>query len=316
MSTSFAPSVLSDTDLNGFSLSEDSYSFPRPNYAAETDEFGFDPPNKPMYPIKMEQTYTPPQDSLDEFAFDPIKQSTGVPCSRALDLDSEARPLGAVSAVSRHGQLSPPRSNSESSVEKNVEHKSARQRRITKPTLKAEQQQLQEPVSGRKRKNTRKSSITTTGNPEEDEKRKQSLEKNRLAAAKCRVNKKEKTEQLQRDSHEKAVHNAFLKDQVMHMKEEVQQMNALLLQHANCEGCKNPEDVQKHLNNLGNEFFAQHMQPISHDFSHFGGMNMDMHDIEHDHYFSPGGEPSLLNPPLPDFDREPDFDVTTPMHND
>ena len=39
----------------------------------------------------------------------------------------------------------------------------------------------------------------------EDEKRKTSLEKNRLAAAKCRVNKKEGIEALQRDSHDKAI---------------------------------------------------------------------------------------------------------------
>ena len=58
-----------------------------------------------------------------------------------------------------------------------------------------------------------------------DSKRKASLEMNRPAAAKRRINKKEKTEMLQRDSHDKAVHNAFPKDQVMRMQEEIQQIN-------------------------------------------------------------------------------------------
>ena len=58
-----------------------------------------------------------------------------------------------------------------------------------------------------------------------DSKRKASLEMSRPAAAKRRINKKEKTEMLQRDSHDKAVHNAFPKDQVMRMQEEIQQIN-------------------------------------------------------------------------------------------
>jgi hypothetical protein len=63
--------------------------------------------------------------------------------------------------------------------------------------------------------------------------------------------KPQKTEQLQRDSHDKAVQNSYLKDQVMRMKDEVQRMNAILLAHANCEGCRSSEGLQAHLSQLG-----------------------------------------------------------------
>ncbi|KAJ9658079.1 hypothetical protein H2198_003917 [Neophaeococcomyces mojaviensis] len=317
------------SDLDGFSVAGDSYYPQIPqSFVVQSDEFGFDPPfRKPSYPTKMEQTYSPADDASSfSFDFDPV-QKEPMPI-RALELDRMVAQniSNSVTAVSRYGQVTPPRSNSEPSVEgKSMEEKQVpveRRRRASRISSK-EEQQLQPTTTtgttttGRKRRNTRKNSTATdaSGNPEEDEKRKQSLEKNRLAAAKCRVNKKEKTEQLQRDSHDKAVQNAFLKEQVMRMKEEVQQMNALLLAHANCEGCKSPEDIQKHLNNLGQEFFNSHMAGLHHEFSGFGSLPVDM-GMDHDNYFSPASNQSLINPPLPEFDREPEFDVSTPMHND
>lgn len=289
------------------------------SYLPDADDFGFDPaPKKSTYFTRMEQTCSPPANdsTFDDFSFGPVKAEQPRSPIQALELDrmvAQSIP-NANAAISRYGQVTPPRSNSESSMEKPVEQKPTRQRRATKSSLKEESAQ---PAStGRKRRNTRKNSTATVGSPEEDDKRKQSLEKNRLAAAKCRVNKKEKTEQLQRDSHDKAVQNAFLKEQVMRMKEELQQMNALLLGHANCEGCKSPQDIQKHLSHLGNEFFAQHMQGVSHDYPSFSNMPFEQSEMEHDHYFSPATDSSMMNPPLPEFDREPDFDVRTPMQAD
>lgn len=322
MSSSFSPSVVGTiSDLDGFSVAGDN-SFPHMQPSMYTDhsgDFGFDPPTKHnAFSIKMEQTYSPPEPNspFGDFNFDPAKgELDTVSTIHALELDRMMHIPNTTTAVARFGQVTPPRSNSESSLDKVTEPKSAKQKRSTKTSTKEEPSKTT--PTGRKRRNTRKNSVATNAsNPEEDEKRKQSLEKNRLAAAKCRVNKKEKTEQLQRDSHDKAVQNAFLKEQVMRMKEEVQQMNALLLAHANCDGCRSPEDIQKHLNDLGNEFFTQHMSSMGHDFPSFANIAVDMPEMEHEHYFSPTTDPSLLNPPLPDFDREPEFDVSTPMHTD
>jgi len=150
----------------------------------------------------------------------------------------------------------------------------------------------------------------------EDDRRKQSLEKNRVAAAKCRVNKKEKTERLQRDSHDKAVENAYLKDQVMRMKEEVQQMNAILVAHANCDGCRSPDEIQAHLNELGNEFFNQHLALAGHNFGEFPQMNFAGLAAMPDTYFSGAAVGSTLHPPLPEFNRSAEFDVHTPLPTD
>lgn len=320
MSHTFAPSIGGSlSDLDGYSLAGDScYATMQPSmYHDNSADFGFDPPNKQtMYPVKLEQMYSPPEEDspFNDFEFDPKAESTMSSPQNIIQLDrmiSQSIP-NAGSAVSRYGQFTPPRSNSESSVEKPAEAKQPRQRRSTKPSIKEETPKSSQ--AGRKRKNSRKTSVASLENPEEDDKRKQSLEKNRLAAAKCRVNKKEKTEQLQRDSHDKAVENAFLKEQVMRMKEEVQQMNALLLAHANCEGCKSPDDIQKHLNNLGNEFLAHHMSGMGHEYPSYPHMPLEM-EMEHDQYF-PSAEQSLLNPPLPEFTGEAEFESATPMHTD
>lgn len=302
-------------DIDGFSMCSSDYSYPPippPTFPQAGDEFGFDPvPSRfdfnTTYQTKPELESPPDEDdTLNAFSFDAIKPER----THTTDIDQLHNLQSTTNSVVRHGQVTPPRSNSEPSVGKPTEQKPQRQRRSTKSTVK-EETQTQPQSSGRKRRNTRKSSVVSSaGCPEEDEKRKQSLEKNRLAAAKCRVNKKEKTEQLQRDSHDKACQNAFLNEQVMRMKEEIQQMNALLLQHANHEGCKSSEDIQAHLNNMSHDFYPSHMG-VSHDFTAFGGMS----EMDQNNYFSPASDMSLMNPPLPDFDRDADFDVSTPLHS-
>lgn len=308
------PVINTTGDLDGFSMCSSDYSYPPiqpPTFPqAAGDDFGFDPsPSRfdfGSYPTKAEINSPPDEDdALNAFSFDAVKPER----THATDLDKLHQLQSTANSVMRHGQVTPPRSNSEPSIGKPTDQKPQRQRRSTKATIK-EEAQNQAPSSGRKRRNTRKSSVVSAGCPEEDEKRKQSLEKNRLAAAKCRVNKKEKTEQLQRDSHDKACQNAFLNEQVMRMKEEIQQMNALLLQHANHEGCKSSEDIQVHLNNMSHDFYPSHMG-IPHDFAAFGGMS----EMEQNSYFSPASDMSLMNPPLPEFDRDADFDVSTPLHS-
>lgn len=291
--------------------SEYSYPpIPAASFTSAGDEFGFDPaPSRfgfNSFPTKNDLN-TPPEedDTLNAFSFDPIKPEH----KYAAELENLHNIPPAMNSVIRHGQVTPPRSNSESSATKSNDQKPQRQRRSTKASIKDESQsQSAGPRS--KRRNTRKDSMVSLSNPEEDEKRKQSLEKNRLAAAKCRVNKKEKTEQLQRDSHDKACQNAFLSEQVMRMKEEIQQMNALLLQHANHEGCKSSEDIQAHLNNMSHDFYPSHMG-LPPDFGNFGAMS----EMEQSNYFSPASDISMMNPPLPEFDRDAEFDVSTPLHS-
>lgn len=316
-----APALVTMSDLNGFSVSDDFYhTLPshRVFHTTEEDDFGFDPPSKPLS-VKLEQSHTPPRDHEAPSSRDRSSLKRHSLALPAVELDrlAQQKSPNMNTSISRYGQVTPPRSNSTTSVDQ-IEGKSAEQRtRASKAGLRDDHQSIT--TTGRKRRNTRKPSPESIDTPEEDDKRKQSLEKNRLAAAKCRVNKKEKTEQLQRDSHDKAVQNAYLKDQLLRMKEEVQQMNALLLAHANCDGCQSPEEIQRHLTHLGHEFYAQQIASMTQ--SNYPAYPADLARYESEHtihstYLSPIDQSDFLHPPLPDFDRESNFDMTTPMHMD
>ncbi|KAL2426909.1 hypothetical protein ABEF95_003442 [Exophiala dermatitidis] len=251
------------------------------------------------------------------------------------------------SAVARFGQMTPPRSNSAASTDSASDGKLSPKATVPESRKrKKSSSKDSEPVSstpaadeptatttsndttsaaantstttstaGRKRKAPRKASTAASelGDSPEEQKRKQSLEKNRLAAAKCRINKKEKTEKLQRDSHEKAVQNAYLKDQVMRMKDEIQQMNAILFAHASCEGCKAPEEIQAHLSQLGNDLFSQPLTMPTQTFGEYPPLNFPELPALPDNFLSTATPDQLLNPPLPDFDRPAEFEVTTPL---
>lgn len=325
------------TDLDGYTLRDTLFNSYGP---PDDDEFGFDPPEqKPTYP-KIDQLYSPPEPndlSLGGWPGFEREEDLKQP-QQTYEIDkliTQNLP-NAMNSISRYGQVTPPRTNSTDSMATTNDSKSASPKSSVAPerrkrTSKAQAKEPEPPSqssSGRKRKTTRKAAANAeqVSGPD-DSKRKASLEKNRLAAAKCRVNKKEKTEQLQRDSHDKAVHNAFLKDQIMHMKEEIQQMNAVLLAHANCKGCKSPNEIQKHLSHLGHDFIANQLsssmnQPSYGEYPH---MSLDeMAPISQapmmaDSYFGTLGsehDPAMLNPPLPDFDRSADFEVHTPMQTD
>jgi hypothetical protein len=145
--------------------------------------------------------------------------------------------------------------------------------------------------------------------------------KHRLAAAKCRVNRKEKTEQLQRDSHDRAVENAYLKGEVIRMKEEIQQLNVILLAHASCEGCKSPEEIQKLLQEPTAEYLPHQIGFVAPDFHEYTGVQLDCmppvsRAMEESYFAMEPADSSMANPPLPEFNRSADFEVHTPGQTD
>ncbi|KAI1607826.1 hypothetical protein EDD36DRAFT_469936 [Exophiala viscosa] len=103
----------------------------------------------------------------------------------------------------------------------------------------------------RKRKpNPRKAKTTTPSrnsiaasdpdptNSPADSARKQALERNQRAAARCRDKKRLHVGQLQEDVRVQKAEHAFLKEQIMSMEEQVQQLAALLVAHAGEDSCK------------------------------------------------------------------------------
>jgi hypothetical protein len=80
------------------------------------------------------------------------------------------------------------------------------------------------------------------------DKRKQlSLEKNRVAASKCRTKKKEKNEQILEDSRTKAKENKVLRDLVGTMEIELHTLTTVLSAHSDNLNCKKPEQLKKAL---------------------------------------------------------------------
>ncbi|XP_054546041.1 cyclic AMP-dependent transcription factor ATF-3 isoform X2 [Talpa occidentalis] len=67
--------------------------------------------------------------------------------------------------------------------------------------------------------------------PEEDERKKRRRERNKIAAAKCRNKKKEKTECLQKESEKLESVNAELKAQIEELKNEKQRLIYMLNLH-------------------------------------------------------------------------------------
>ncbi|KPI39078.1 uncharacterized protein AB675_4568 [Cyphellophora attinorum] len=328
-SNSGPASTASVSDLDGYTLPFNAYT------PLESDEFGFDPPtDKSAYP-KMDQAYSPPEpaDSSMWPEFQREDQQKQTHSSYEIDkLISQNLP-NATNAISRFGQVTPPRTNSTDSVDRIPDSSKEssfadKKKRMSRTQAKEQSAEAAGTSTGRKRKASRKAAATTTmseplGGPG-DEKRRASLEKNRLAAAKCRVNKKEKTEQLQRDSHDMAIQNSFLKQQLLQISDELQQIRAHAIAHISSKGCKGPEEIQKRLQLSGNLLSGQ-MQPSGLNgaaYAEYRSMDLDAmqgmaQQLIPDSYFpGPDAQGSMLNPPLPDFEGSAEFDAHTPMKID
>lgn len=231
--------------------------------------------------------------------------------------------------VSLYGQVTPPRSNSATSEpSKNgrdpasaASEQFTAKRRRGKLQGKSPLTPPEENNNPKQRKagSRRRTSIAQlhTDHPE-DEKRKASLEKNRVAAAKCRINKKEKTEQLQRDSHTKAQENGQLRGLVETMEAERNTLAAYLGAHASCADCRNPQqlkealqmfqenDMRKRFHGLGGEAGTANTSPI---------ISVSSQSMDSGLYDETGMTPTscAMNPPLPDFNLGDEYDMNSPL---
>jgi hypothetical protein len=80
-----------------------------------------------------------------------------------------------------------------------------------------------------------------------DKRKEVSLEKNRVAAAKCRVKKKEKDEQMLQDSRLKVKENKELHDMVQEMEVEMSTLTTFLTAHLDSSSCKQPDQLKETL---------------------------------------------------------------------
>lgn len=225
------------------------------------------------------------------------------------------------SAASRYRQITPSLSNAVSSslepqviVEQNPQP--TRGKRCKKAKVKYKKLiKLEADSMTRKHKANRKSthSVIQLATTQTYDKREISLQKNKMSAAKCRINKKEKIDQLQQDSREKAVENTILRETITHMKEEVQQLQLNLMSHSSSDHCKDLESIpeavevadsdgsasQTSNNHLLTTDSQEGMRHLNSDRSMYGD------------YVQPFEAPAL-----PEFDFDADFEVHTPVLDD
>lgn len=231
------------------------------------------------------------------------------------------------SASSHYGQVTPPRSNSatsefskhgidssgmppEESTMKRRRGKALPKVPLTPPEPNMNSAKTKK-AGGRKRMAASQSSA---GNPEDD-KRKASLEKNRVAAAKCRINKKEKTEQLQRDSHVKAKENVELRGLLETMETELQTLTSYLTAHANCSECRNPDQLQEALQMIQDQEMRKRFPGLSNGAltMHSPVLSISGESMGSGLYSESafGDTPSNMNPPLPEFNLAGDLDMSS-----
>ena len=329
-------------DLDGYSFPQDYEQVPQLKRESDFDDgFGFDPSagNENILPSTVGMldnwSTTGPSDmfnfnqkamlakqiQMQKPSLAQLQQAGGMMPMSGLAQQMNAFNIPNSSAtLSHYGTVTPPRSNSADSTNSKQEHKPAmetRRRGRGKSQLKTP---LTPPDSnnnvtktrksgGRKRNNTAPSPQDTP----EDDKRKASLEKNRVAAAKCRINKKEKTEQLQRDSHNKAKANAELRGLLQTMDSELQTLTGYLAAHASCPDCRDPEQLRHALQHIQEQQMANHYPCLSGGSisAQSPGMSIDGQSI----YSQPGyfNSPAMTHPPLPEFDAGNDLDINSPM---
>ena len=258
-----------------------------------------------------------------------MKPGMGSLPADSLSLNTNNLPNTA-STTSLYGQVTPPRSNSATSEpSKNgrdptsaTSGQSTAKRRRGKAQVKNPLTPPEDNTAPKQRKAVgRKRTSTTqlnTGNPEDD-KRKTSLEKNRVAAAKCRVNKKEKTEQLQRDSHTKTQENGQLRGLVETMEAERNTLAAYLSAHASCADCRNPHQLKEALEMFqGNEMRKRFSGVVGEAVTATTSpvLSVSVQSMDSGLYDDTDlTSTSAMNPPLPDFNLGVDYDMNSPMPN-
>jgi hypothetical protein len=102
---------------------------------------------------------------------------------------------------------------------------------------------------------------------QDDRKRKLSLEKNKIAAANCRM-KRQKQEHLLKDqSRELASKNTILKQNVSEMTQQLQELQSMLQLHVLSSGCYKPADIQEALSEQSNGYSLSSMSLCEDDES-------------------------------------------------
>lgn len=121
--------------------------------------------------------------------------------------------------------------------------------------------------STKREKETSHESSTVTklslGSAGVDKQKELSLEKNRVAASKCRMKRKEKSNQMLQESRTKAKENKELHGLVHAMETELRTLTAVLSAHSHSSSCKQPDEVKQALRLVRGADLSRHLPELS-----------------------------------------------------
>jgi hypothetical protein len=275
-----------------------------PRVSADDSEFGFDPhpamASLPKYvspykvdhgghtklQIKIQQNGSSGQAGKKNHKPSKVTPPKDAETSSSSDTSEQARPPKNTSSYSvRYGQVSPPMSTS--SMSDNTPEPVKRSSRNGASVRKSHLSQTNpraapsatsfasfssslvgKPITKASHstgKPTTKSKPTTT--QQDDRKRKLSLEKNKLAAANCRMKRQKQEHRLKDQSRDLASKNTVLKQNVSEMTQQLQELQSMLQLHVLSSGCYKPADIQEALSEQSNGYSLSSMSLCEDDES-------------------------------------------------
>lgn len=118
------------------------------------------------------------------------------------------------------------------------------------PANSQEQSQTSEEVYVPKPKRTRRSKKKPLSQEEAEKKREEFLERNRVAASKCRKRKQEQTHNLQENHVGLQRENFLLQENIKDLQHEITQLRAYLVGHCASGGCQKPQELGQQIDNF------------------------------------------------------------------
>lgn len=299
------------------------------------DEFGFDPPTSqlenPTYELPINHaliSLKPTRHSHRGEEHSSI-QNIRTPASNNVGctwFDSLPEPS---SRVLRYGQITPPRSDSAGSAQslKTSEEGVWKVPMSHKMRKKADAETMTRATSDhfttprtRHRSTKPTTSFACPATSPNKEKREISLEKNKVAAAKCRIKNKQRVAKLQKQSQELTTTNTVLKQTIKEMMVDIQQLQLIWASHMTNAGCQMPEEIPQTLNRLESPDCWDDTR--LHDYDEHESM-LELHhnedlglQLELLPSWPSSPSPSMVTlSPLPNLDIVGEYEVTTSMQD-
>ena len=250
----------------------------------EASFFDFDPPTNAESPLQ-DQLFTPGALNMpwaNETQYRPLSPPDSASFSPlnpwALSYQHQQRPqiftdIDPVTTRTHHGQVTPPDDEEDNINLLDHEHHEGKrqQQKFLSSNKKRKQngahERTTQPTKRSRNHAQRASDVKSASDKPEDVKRSKFLERNRVAASKCRQKKKEWTQNLESRARDLQKTNNMLRLNVESLREEILFLKGEMLKHSTCD-CKQIQAFMKTMNDEVIEsaesgmIFKQEQSPI------------------------------------------------------